>query len=168
MVKCERSYPIDDDLGRNTIAYRVALVELGRDGMRFGGTYPVEMHFLSTIQYRVARASLVRRRRRADLPWSLARHTKVYRVGRAGGPTLEHNFAGNVLAHQNPLDHIGDPSGPGGYMRKASGEHTQNVSASPSALYPKDINLYRVCDLEISRALSHGGTISGHSLTFEG
>ena len=59
MVKCERSYPIDDDLGRNTIAYRVAPVELGRGGMCFGRTYPVEMHFLSTIQYRVARASLV-------------------------------------------------------------------------------------------------------------
>ena len=119
MVKCERSYPIDDDLGRNTLAYRVALVELGRDGMRFGGTYPIEMHSLSIIQYRVARASLVRRRRRqrADLPWSLARHTKVYRVGRPGRPTLEHNFAENVLAHQNPLDHIGDLSGPGGYMK---------------------------------------------------
>ena len=117
MVKCERSYPIDDDLGRNTIAYRVAPVELGRGGMCFGRTYPVKMHFLSTIQYRVAQASLVRRRRRADLPWSLARHTKVYRVGRAGGPTLEHNFAENVLAHQNPLDHIGDLSGPGGYMK---------------------------------------------------
>ena len=117
MVKCERSYPIDDDLGRNTIAYRVAPVELGRGGMCFGRTYPVEMHFLSTIQYRVAQASLVRRRRRADLPWSLARHTKVYRVGRAGGPTLEHNFAENVLAHQNPLDHIGNPSGPGGYTK---------------------------------------------------
>ena len=119
MVKCERSYPIDDDLGRNTIAYRVAPVELGRGGMCFGRTYPVEMHFLSTIQYRVAQASLVRRRRRrrADLPWSLARHTKVYRVGRPGRPTLEHNFAENVLAHQNPLDHIGDLSGPGGYMK---------------------------------------------------
>ena len=119
-MKCERSYPIDNDLGRNTIAYRVAPVELGRGGMCFGRTYPVEMHFLSTIQYRVAQASLVRRRRRrrrADLPWSLARHTKVYRVGRAGGPTLEHNFAENVLAHQNPLDHIGNPSGPGGYMK---------------------------------------------------
>ena len=81
---------------------------------------------------------------------------------------IQINFAENVLAHQNPLARARDPSGPGGYMRKASGEHTQNVSASPSALYPKDINLYRVCDLEISRALSHGGTISGHSLTFEG
>ena len=115
-MKCERSYPIDDDLRRNTLAYRVAPVELGRGGMCFGRTYPVEMHFLSTIQYRVAQASLVRRRR-ADLPWSLARHTKVYRVGRAGGPTLEHNFAENVLAHHNPLDHIGDLSGPGGYMK---------------------------------------------------
>ena len=130
-MKCERSYPIDDDLGRNTLAYRVAPVELGRDRMRFGGTYPVEMHFLSTIQYRVARASLVRRRRRrrrrADLPWSLARHTKVYRVGRPGRPTLEHNFAENVLAHQNPLDHIGDLSGPGGYMKGGTRNHPQDA-----------------------------------------
>ena len=119
MVKCERSYPRNNPVGI-AMVYRVALVELGRGGMCFGRTYPVEMHFLSTIQYRVARASFVRRqrrRRRADLPWSLARHTKVCRVGRPGRPTLEHNFAENVLAHQNPLDHIGDLSGPGGYMK---------------------------------------------------
>ena len=30
---------------------------------------------------------------------------------------IQINFAENVLAHQNPLDHIGDLSGPGGYMK---------------------------------------------------